>query len=153
MAVFRLRLNNPLIVQGVINRLYVIQFTRYRHAFCFAGSFWIISHSNPFVKNFFRSFPNFFDWIFFPRCSREQLGHFSTDDFICQELFYIFFQIPSSFSLTPTLSRTACVYYHMLSHLSRDFYRILELIFPILWTKSFIPKFLVLQTSSYQSSA
>ena len=101
MAVFRLRLNNPLIVQGVINRLYVIQFTRYRHAFCFAGSFWIISHSNPFVKNFFRSFPNFFDWIFFPRCSREQLGHLSTDDFICQELFYIFFQISSSFPGRP----------------------------------------------------
>ena len=32
MAVFRLRLNNPLIVQGVKNRLYVIQFTRYRRA-------------------------------------------------------------------------------------------------------------------------
>ena len=27
------------------------------------GSFWIISHSIPFVKNFFRSFPNFFEWI------------------------------------------------------------------------------------------
>ena len=64
MAVFRLRLNNPLIVQGVKNRLYVIQFTRYRRAFCYAGSLWIISRSKPFVKNFFQVFSNFSEAIF-----------------------------------------------------------------------------------------
>ena len=64
LAVFRLRLNNPLIVQGVKNRLYVIQFTRYRRAFCYTGSFWIISRSKPFVKNFFQVFSNFSEAIF-----------------------------------------------------------------------------------------
>ena len=73
MAVFRLRLNNPLIVQGVINRLYVIQFTRYRRAFCYAGSFCIISRSKPFVKNFFQVFSNFSEAIFLAPASAGNL--------------------------------------------------------------------------------
>ena len=63
LAVFSLTLKQSIIVQGVKNRLYVIQFTRYRRAFCYAGSFWIISRSKPFVKNFFQVFSNFSEAI------------------------------------------------------------------------------------------
>ena len=56
------------------------------------GSFWIISHPNLFVKNFFRSFPNFSSG-FFPRRSREQLGYSITSFWTCQELFSILFEV------------------------------------------------------------
>ena len=60
-------LNNPLIVQGVIVCLYVIQFTRYRHfhslfavAFAFAANFVSLAHVFEFVKHFFQVFSNSF---------------------------------------------------------------------------------------------
>ena len=88
-----------------------------------AGSFWIISRSKPFVKNFFKFFRTYLTG-FSPCRPRGQLGQFSTDAFICQELFYKFFQISSSFTFQPPLPRTACIYYHMPDSLSSIIHKI-----------------------------
>ena len=54
--------------------------------FALADSFLILSHSVPFVKNFFQVFVNFSEG-FSARCSREQLRYVSTSASICQALF------------------------------------------------------------------
>ena len=53
-------LNNPLIVQGVKNRLYVIQFTRYRRAFRSRGQLLHSIIGNPICQALFWSFLTFF---------------------------------------------------------------------------------------------
>ena len=54
--------------------------------FALADSFLILSHSEPFVKNFFQAF-SIFSEVIFACCSREQLRYVSTSAFICQALF------------------------------------------------------------------
>ena len=57
---FLLRLNNPLIVQGVLVCLYVIQFTRYRVVQAFAVNSFSLSWKPQLVKSFFHLFSGFF---------------------------------------------------------------------------------------------
>ena len=67
-------------------------------------SFWILPHPKPFVKNFFRSFSNFFDCIF-QFCGRpKQLLYFITTYLICQELFSFL----TKFDLPDPIYRRPC---------------------------------------------
>ena len=66
---------------------YVIQFTRYRavrfRSFLFAANFYILAHLFEFVKNFFRSFSNFFDVA---RCAPGQ-GRSSRNFYMLAQIF------------------------------------------------------------------
>ena len=141
MAVFRLRLNNPLIVQGVKNRLYVIQFTRYRRASERKLLDYITFDS--VCQELFSIFSKLF------RADSLLAALVSNSDILAQMLSFVknFLHFLTNFfifSLTPSLSRTASVYYHMHLHLSRGNCKILALIFSVLRMKVPIPILLVL---------
>ena len=88
MAVFSLTLKQSIIVQGVIFRLCVIQFTRYSALTALAVSLLSIPRLQAFVKNFFRSFSNSFACAFpsQPPLS-EQLAYITTCVSVCQAVF------------------------------------------------------------------
>ena len=140
----------------MLNRLYVIQFTRYRRAsrrkllnyitlnsICqelfssffklFRGDFPSFSFSRV-TRLFYHIFSNLSSTFFelfrsFSSCEvalQASAFHHTTfslylNKFHLSRTFFSFFQISLVFGIISLPSRTACVYYHMLSHLSRIF--------------------------------
>ena len=89
---FRLRLNNPFIVQGVFIIVCVIQFTRYSVLTALAVSLLSISRALYFVKNFFRPFSFSFarNLLSLPSLSK-QLAYITTCSTFCQAVFKDYF--------------------------------------------------------------
>ena len=81
-------------------------------------SFSILPHSKPFVKHFFRLFPNFLSCVFQLIRYSKQLLHDITFHSVCQELFHFFSTDPSRFIILSPPLRTACIYYHRPNYLS-----------------------------------
>ena len=119
-------------------RLHVIQFTRYRRCSCklsLATNFYMLSQLISFVKYFFKFLKTFlkcFKGIFSCKCCPpgstpfiRQLFYVSISSRICQELFSFlsnfFFDL-----LRRSLSRTACIYYHCICHLSTDIFTLFQ---------------------------
>ena len=84
-----------------------------------AANFYILSQSVSFVKNFFRSFSNFF----LSRCPPGkpfigQLEYAITDVFVCQDVSSSFSNFFCSLSSRQAVHQTADIYYHSLIVLS-----------------------------------
>ena len=84
-----------------------------------AANFYILAQIVSFVKNFFRSFSNFF----LSRCPPGkpfigQLEYVITDVFVCQDFFHLFSNFFCSLSSRQAVHQTAGIYYHSLIVLS-----------------------------------
>ena len=96
---------------------------RFSLVLAFASNSVILSHLFKLVKHFFRAFPKFSSCEVAFQASAFHHTTFSLylNKFHLSRTFFSFFQISLVFGIISLPSRTACVYYHMLSHLSSIF--------------------------------